>query len=259
MEKFLPLSTHTVHMRWIQPSHLRCETHCLVFLHEALGSIGQWRDFPQRLCNETGLIGIVYERQGHGLSDPLTSPRTDRYLHAYAWEELPEVLAQLIPQDKQVILVGHSDGGTIALLYAARFPNQVAGIITMAAHVINEPETREGIFPAIEAYEQGKLAGLAKYHGSKTDDLFRAWANTWLSPAFRSWNIVADIQAVSCPALVMQGKGDQYGTEEQVQLIGSALERASPVLLDGCKHHPHLEQPEIVLQRIGMWLTDEVL
>lgn len=253
MEKQIQLPTHTVHFQWIRPSNFHTETHCLIFLHEALGSIGQWRDFPTKLCNELVMMGLVYERQGHGNSDPLTKERTDRYLHEYAWNELPALLAELIPMDKKVILVGHSDGGTIALLYAAKFPKQVAGIVTMAAHVINETETRAGIYPAIEAYKAGKLAGLSKYHGDKTDSLFYAWANTWLSPTFENWNIIPDIQNTTCPAIIIQGKGDQYGTEQQVSLILNSLPNSKSLILENCKHHPHLEASERVISNIKAW------
>lgn len=253
--KHLPLSTHKVHLAFIEPQKLLTEDIYLLFLHEALGSIGQWRDFPQLLCDAMGMRGFAYERQGHGLSDGLMGKRESDYLHRYAWEELPEVMQALVPAGKKVILVGHSDGGTIALLYAARFPKLVAGIVTMAAHVLAEPETLAGIHPAIEAYRLGKLAGLQKYHGAQTEALFFAWADTWLSPDFKDWNITDEIRGIACPALIIQGREDQYGTPLQVELIVKQLERAKGVILDQCKHHPHLEKTKAVVELVNAFFS----
>lgn len=248
--KQIQLSTHKVGIAFVEPvKELEADTY-LIFLHEALGSIGQWRDFPQRLCDALGMRGFVYERRGHGASDALTGERDARYLHDYAYDELPELMQLLIPAGKKVILVGHSDGGTIALLYAAKFPKLVAGIVTMAAHVLSEPETLAGIHPAVEAYRLGKLDGLQKYHGDKTEKLFFAWANTWLSPGFEGWNIEKDIHGIACPALIIQGKDDQYGTPLQVELIVQQMENAEGVILEHCKHHPHLEKGNEAIELI---------
>lgn len=251
--KRIPLTSHQVNVAFLEPKKKQDERTYLLFLHEALGSIGQWRSFPQLLCDQLGMAGFIYERQGHGLSDPLSGERDNRYLHNYAYDELPQVIQHLIPSDKKVILVGHSDGGSIALLYAARFPKLVEGLVTMAAHILSEPETLEGIHPAIEAYQQGKLEGLKKYHGDKTETIFYAWANTWLSEGFKDWNITADIEGISCPALIIQGKEDQYGTPLQVKLIVDGMKRGEGVILENCKHHPHLEKTDEVVDLIANW------
>jgi pimeloyl-ACP methyl ester carboxylesterase len=225
----------------------------LLFLHEALGSIGQWKDFPEKLCRALKLSGIVYERQGHGASSPLSSSRTARYLHQYALEELPAFL-DAIKESRPLVLIGHSDGGSIALLFASAFPDRVAGIVTMAAHVINEPETIDGIAPAISAYKAGKLDGLWKYHGDKTHALFYAWADIWRSDVFRNWNITEEISNSNAKALFIQGADDQYGTEKQLDLISQHYKAPhSSLLLEKCGHHPHLEQAEIVLKTIKQW------
>ncbi|XOV67738.1 MAG: alpha/beta fold hydrolase [Fluviicola sp.] len=225
----------------------------LLFLHEALGSIKQWKDFPSRLCTELNLSGIIYERQGHGASSPLSSERTAQYLHQYALEELPAFL-NAIQETRPLILIGHSDGGTIALLFASAFPDRVAGIVTMAAHVINEPETVAGIAPAISAYEAGKLSGLEKYHGGKTPNLFYAWADIWRSDVFRNWNITKEISNSNAKGLFIQGTEDQYGTERQIELISKHyIGEHTTQLLEKCGHHPHLEQTEIVLNVIKEW------
>jgi len=224
----------------------------LLFLHEALGSIGQWKSFPQQLCNALKFNGIVYERQGYGNSSPLTSERTNAYLHHYAWEELPRLLDVLLPQEKKVILVGHSDGASIALLYAAKYPQRVQALVSMAAHVIVEDVTLAGIAPAVQAYQQGKLDGLKKYHGDKTEQLFYAWAHTWNLREFRDWNICKDIETIDCPILAIQGINDQYGTEKQLDLIDqhTPLAIVQKVLIPQCGHHPHLEQPAKVIELI---------
>lgn len=226
-----------------------------LFIHEALGSVGQWKSFPKEVCNELGIEGIVYERQGHGKSDPFTEKRDENYLHRYALEELPAFIDNIIPSTKQLLLIGHSDGGSISLLYDHIYPKRVAGMITMAAHVINEPETIAGIYPAVEAYQQGKLDGLKRYHGDETDDLFQAWANIWTAENFRNWNITNEIGSNN-PAMFIQGKDDQYGTEKQLQLIESNFENGSSLLLNHCGHHPHLEQKERIISVISDFFSN---
>ena len=227
----------------------------LIFIHEALGSIGQWKGFPQVLCNTLGLNGIVYEREGYGQSSALRNARDNDYLNKYAWEELPELLDIILSTDKKVILVGHSDGGSIALLYASKFPNRVVGVISMAAHVIVENETIEGILPAVKAFQAGKLEGLRKFHGDKTDQIFFAWSNIWLSEKFLKWNICEDIKGIQCPVLLMQGDKDQYGTIQQLALIKQSIshEEVSVAWIKDCGHIPFIQQPEIVLDYIYEW------
>lgn len=235
--------------------HVTDDSCVLVFLHEALGSIGQWKGFPQQLCNALHLNGIVYEREGYGHSSALRKQRTNRYLHEYAWEELPELLDTILPKEKQVVLIGHSDGASIALLYAARFPKRVKAVESMAAHVLVEEITRKGIAPAVQAYKAGKLEGLRKYHGDKTEELFYAWANTWNLPEFRDWNICEDIETVTCPVLALQGVNDQYGTSLQLDLIEKAIRKGqvTKTMIPRCGHHPHLEVPEQTEHMIAEW------
>jgi pimeloyl-ACP methyl ester carboxylesterase len=232
----------------------------LVFLHEALGSVGQWKNFPYKLCTSLRLNGIVYEREGYGNSSPLRKKRDKNYLHDYAWEELSELLEIILPKEKKVILVGHSDGASIALLYAARFPKKVKAVVSMAAHVIVEDVTLNGIDPAVEAYKEGKLEGLRKFHGEKTDELFYAWSDTWNLPEFYNWNICEDIETISCPVLALQGINDQYGTELQLDLIKQSVKRGEvmKVMLPKCGHHPHLEVHEDVEQIIIKWFSETV-
>jgi pimeloyl-ACP methyl ester carboxylesterase len=219
----------------------------LVYLHEGLGCHAMWKGFPGMLCRKTGCPGLIYDRLGHGKSSPLTSMRTIRYMHESALKELPRVIAHCIPA-RYFILIGHSDGGSISLIFGAEKPPLLMGIIAEAAHVFVESVTVEGICRMDVAFKNGELDGLKKYHGEKTANLFRAWADTWLSEGFRSWNIEDVLPLVECPVLVIQGSEDQYGTERQVRSIVSGISGwATPVLLENCRHSPHLEDPETVL------------
>lgn len=241
----------------IEPKQLSSGSFVAIFLHEALGSIRQWKSFPQQLCNELGISGIVYDRQGHGESSSFTFERDENYLHNYALEELPAFIDAVIPASKQIILIGHSDGGTVSLLYDSKFASRIVGMITMAAHVINEPETIAGIQPAVDAFELGKLDGLKKYHGHKTNDLFYAWANIWRDQRFQNWNITEEIGSIT-PALFIQGIDDQYGTAKQLDLIQSRFENGTSLLLNGCGHHPHLEKTREVIFAISQFFSKEI-
>lgn len=253
--KIVDLEDFSLAVQPIFTQQVRDENTVLVFLHEALGSIGQWKLFPQQVADLLGLNGIVYERQGYGNSSALQGDRSVDYLHIYAWLELPALLDVILPQEKKVILVGHSDGASIALLFAAKYPERVKAVVSMAAHVIVEDITLNGIAPAVKAYEEGKLVGLQKYHGDKTEKLFYAWADTWNLPAFKNWNICQDIESLTCPLLVLQGATDQYGSELQLDLILKHTPKASAtkVLLPKCGHHPHLEATNETLNHIEKW------
>jgi len=226
----------------------------LVFLHEGLGSIGQWRDFPEALCARTEASGFAYDRLGYGGSDPLPGPRTVRYLHEEALETLPVVLDALSLE--RPVLIGHSDGGTIALLFAAEHPDRVRGVITEAAHVFVEEETLRGIRQAVELYRTTDLRErLARYHGDKVDTVFFGWADTWLSPEFRGWNVESFLTLVSCPLLAIQGMGDPYGTPAQVEaIVRQAAGPAEALLVPDCGHVPHQQARERVLEAMARFI-----
>jgi pimeloyl-ACP methyl ester carboxylesterase len=226
----------------------------LVFLHEGLGCTAMWRDFPDRLCQSTGCPGLVYDRLGYGKSSPLCSPWTVHYLHDYALKELPEVLEKIVPR-RTFVLIGHSDGGSISLIFGAEKPALLKAIVTEAAHVFVEPESLRGVEAAEKAYTKGLFRGLLKQHGAKTDALFRAWADTWRSQWFSYWNIEYLLPSIDCPLLVLQGDRDQYGTDRQVEsIVAKSSGRAIPVFLENCGHAPHQEQPEEVLKIITDYL-----
>ncbi|SUX54297.1 alpha/beta fold hydrolase [Chromobacterium vaccinii] len=231
---------------------------CLVFLHEGLGCDAMWKRFPDQLCEWTGLSGLVYDRLGYGQSAPLDKPRTVHYLHEYALSELPKIVGSQLA-DRDYILVGHSDGGSIALLHAAEQAVRLKGIITAAAHVFVEEITLAGIHQAQSAWHAGKLAGLARYHGEKTAALFHAWADTWLSPGFAHWNIEYALPSITCPLLALQGANDQYGSAAQLHAIAGKTRHGSQLILPNCGHSPHLEAPQAMLEAAALFIRTHCL
>lgn len=226
----------------------------LVFLHEGLGCSAMWKDFPARLCARLGCIGLLYDRRGYGQSDALCAGRSIHYLHRYALQELPQILALLA--GRPYVLVGHSDGGSIALIHAAEQAPGLLGVVTEAAHVVVEDVTLAGIREARLAYGAGKLRGLERYHGAKTAQIFYAWADTWLAPAFSSWNIGYLLPSITCRVLALQGSGDQYGTAAQLDAIAMQARHARAAMLADCGHAPHQDQPEAVLQAIAQFIKE---
>jgi pimeloyl-ACP methyl ester carboxylesterase len=229
------------------------QTPSLVFLHEGLGCTAMWHDFPACVVRDTGLPAIVYDRPGYGRSSGRPHPRENHYLHQEAQAVLPRVLDDL--RIERAILVGHSDGGSIALLAAAAIPEKIAGIITEAAHVFVEPITIEGIRKAVADYGPRQLEQrLARYHGAKARELFFAWSDTWLSESFRDWNIEDCLDRITCPALVTQGREDPYGSERQVKSIVAGIgPRARAMLIPG-GHALHRDAPGLVRQAIAAFV-----
>jgi pimeloyl-ACP methyl ester carboxylesterase len=215
----------------------------LVFLHEGLGSIGQWRDFPQKVSQATGLSAFVYSRAGYGKSDPAPMPRPVTYMHEEALQ-LPRILEAAGIGD--AILIGHSDGASIAILYASA--HACRGVILEAPHVFTEPMGLASIERAREAYVKGDLKPrLAKWH-QNVDAAFWGWNGAWLHPDFRAWNIEASLPAIKAPILVIQGVNDEYGTRAQVDAIAAQAPKVTTLLLDKCGHAPHKDQPEATLR-----------
>lgn len=234
----------------------------LVFLHEGLGAITMWKDFPTRLCAAVGRAGVVIDRWGHGRSEPLGGPvRGGRPLdyHARESEALIEILDRLaIPT---AVLFGHSDGGTIALLAAADAPDRIEACITEAAHVFVEPVTLAGIRDAVAAYEapDSRLrSGLTRHHGpERVDRVFYGWAYAWLSPPFAGWVMTERLVEIRCPVLAIQGLDDQYGTPEQVHaIVGGVSGPAAPLLLESCGHSPHVDSAADVIAAVARLLAE---
>jgi pimeloyl-ACP methyl ester carboxylesterase len=220
----------------------------LVLLHEGLGSVAMWRDFPGRLAHATGCNALVYSRHGYGRSDPLTAPRTVRYMHDEALGALPDLLDQL--GIERPILVGHSDGGSIALIHAGARRRAVAAVVTLAAHVLVEDLSVSSIAAAKVAFETTDLrAKLARYHAD-VDSAFWGWNRIWLDPDFRAWNIEEYLPRIDCPVLAIQGEDDEYGTMEQMRRIGAQVKDVELLELEDCRHSPHRDQPQAVLDAV---------
>ncbi len=230
----------------------------LIFLHEGLGCTAMWKEFPRLLCHTTGCSGLIYDRLGYGKSSPLQKPRDINYLHEYALGELQSVISSLIPE-RSYIIIGHSDGGSIGLIWAGQDPPLMLGLITEAAHVFVDSKTLAGIRAAERAYQQGKFRILNRYHGDKTDSIFRAWSETWLSSWFKDWNIENLLPHVHCPVLGIQGCDDQYGEQFQLSSIISGVTGSTrAMMVKDCGHIPHAEQTDIILSAMAAFIGDIV-
>jgi pimeloyl-ACP methyl ester carboxylesterase len=221
----------------------------LVFLHEGLGSIAMWRDFPVTVAAATGAETLIYSRRGYGKSSPMPGPRSFDYMHDEAQDTLPKLLARLGIDNP--VLIGHSDGASIAIIYAGSRLAPVAGLVLMAPHVFVEDITVESIAAANVAYDTTDLPKrLGRYH-EDVDHTFRGWNDAWLKPDFFDWNIEGFVREITAPMLLIQGIDDEYGTPDQLASI-RRLARApyEVALLPDCRHSPHRDQPEHTLNLI---------
>jgi pimeloyl-ACP methyl ester carboxylesterase len=232
--------------RWIAPS--RRGRPLIVFLHEGLGSAAMWKDFPRRLCDAADCRGLVYSRPGYGRSTPRAAEEAWDldFMHRQAHDVLPALFDALgIDCDaERPWLFGHSDGASIALLFAARYSKQVGGLIVLAPHIVVEDLAIESIEKARAAYLETDLRRrLAKYHADP-DSAFWGWNDIWLHPTFRQWSIEKEIETITCPLLAVQGHDDEYGTLEQIRGIARRVPQAQLLELPDCRHSPHRDQPE---------------
>jgi len=230
----------------------------VVFLHEGLGSVAMWKDFPQRLCDAGDFRGLVFSRPGYGRS---TSRPDDEswdvdFMHRQAHEVLPALFDALgIGAADRPWLFGHSDGGSISLLFAARHPAQVAGLVVLAPHIFVEDVTVAHIEVARQTYLTTDLpARLGRYHDS-ADSAFWGWNRIWLHPHFRQWSIEAELDAIACPVLAVQGVDDEYGTLQQIRGIASRVPGAQRLELPDCAHSPHKDQPQQVIDATVSFIT----
>lgn len=225
----------------------------LVFLHEGLGSVALWRSFPDALCRAAGAPGLVYSRFGYGQSDGIRAPRTPRFMHEEALDVLPRLLDEFAIE--RPVLIGHSDGASIALIHAASTVRPVAAVVLIAPHVFVEPVTIAGIEAASRAYHEGGLRDrLAAYHVD-VDGAFVGWSTIWLSAAFRDWSLAPEIARLKVPSLLIQGTADQYGTLAQLDRIeAGAPVRPERVVIDGAGHVPFRDHEVTVIQAISDFL-----
>ena len=238
---------------WISPA--RNDRPLIVFLHEGLGSLAMWKDFPQRLCEAAACRGLVYSRPGYGRSTPRAIEEAWGldFMHRQAHEVLPALFDALgidVARERPW-LFGHSDGGSIALLYAARWPQHVAGLIVLAPHIMVEDLSVHSIAKARTAYRETDLRErLARYHDDP-DSAFWGWNDIWLHPPFRQWTIEAEIGSISCPVLAIQGLDDEYGTLGQIRGIARRVPHAQLLELPDCGHSPQRDQPEAVIGAVA--------
>jgi len=229
----------------------------IVFLHEGLGSAAMWKDFPAHLCDAAGARGLVYSRPGYGRSS--ARPPAERwqpdFMHRQAHEVLPALLRTL-GVEARPWLFGHSDGASIALLYAARFPQSLAGLVLLAPHIFVEAWGLVSIRKIREAYLATDLKQrLARYHDD-VDSAFWGWNDIWLDPAFEAWSIEAELSAITCPVLAIQGRQDEYGTLEQIQGIARRVPQTQLLELQDCGHAAHRDQPRRVIEAAALFVSD---
>jgi pimeloyl-ACP methyl ester carboxylesterase len=220
-----------------------------VFLHEGLGSVSLWRDFPARVRERTGCGTFAYSRYGYGASETLSHKREPSYMHHEAWVVLPALLeaARL----ERPILFGHSDGASIALLFAARFPGVARALVLEAPHVFVEELSIASITAAKVAFETTDLPAKLARHHRDAESTFRGWNDIWLDPRFRDWNIEADVARIVEPILLLQGEDDEYGTIAQVRSIEARVSNVTTHVLARCAHSPHRDQPDAVLDAVA--------
>lgn len=249
-----------IEYRWLNET--ASDAPIAVFLHEGLGSVAMWRDWPQSLCERLGMRGLVYSRPGYGLSTP--RPHNVKwpvdFMTAQARDILPALLDALdigMLERQRMWLIGHSDGGSITLLYAALHPDALAGAVAIAPHVFVEDISVESIAQTKQLYETTDLrAKLGRYHAD-VDSAFYGWNDIWLNPAFRDWTITSELAPIRAPLLAVQGHDDNYGTMAQIDTIADCVPHAELVKLDACGHSPHRDAPQALNEAIAAFVSKQ--
>lgn len=235
----------------------------VLFLHEGLGSVSMWKDFPDTVCQAAHCRGLVYSRPGYGQSTPRAPDEhwgVD-FMHRQALEVLPAFLAalQIDPLQQKLWLFGHSDGASISLLYAARYPQALVGAIVLAPHIMVEDLTIMSIEQARETYQTTDLSKkLGRYH-QDADSAFWGWNTIWLHPPFRAWSIEDELATIKCPLLAVQGLDDEYGSLEQIRGIARRVPMAELLELPACGHSPHRDQPTTLIAKVSDFICHPTL
>jgi pimeloyl-ACP methyl ester carboxylesterase len=232
---------------WIEPNHAATQT--IVMLHEGLGSIAMWKDFPQQLAARTGCRVLTYSRYGHGNSEMLAEKRPIDFMHHEGEVVLPELLDKL--EIEHPLLFGHSDGGSIALIFAGRFPGRTRALMLEAPHVFVEDLSVTSIAAAKGAYRTTDFRNKLGIYHSEVDSTFWGWNEIWLDPRFRSWNIESYLESIRCPILCIQGEQDEYGTRAQLEAIRTKVAETEILMLSNCGHSPHRDQREATLAKMA--------
>ncbi|MCZ6473861.1 MAG: alpha/beta hydrolase [SAR324 cluster bacterium] len=227
----------------------------LIFLHDGLGASGSWKDIPRTLGHMLGANALVYDRWGYGRSEPRGS-----FPFGFMEGEVPALLELLDGLDlPRVHLVGHSDGGSIALLFAAQYPERLSSLVTEAAHVFVEPRTRAGIQALVDAQAAGRTPSwLKNLHGARADAVLRAWSKGWLSARHKQWNIEQGLGAIQLPTLVIQGMQDEFGSKAQVAAIVDRVAGCRSWLVKSCGHTPHTQAASRFTERVGKFLARHI-
>jgi pimeloyl-ACP methyl ester carboxylesterase len=254
-DSFIDLGDRRLRVRRLVPARSDgLDRTTLVFLHEGLGCIEMWRDFPQRVCDSLGCHGLIYDRTGYGRSSPWPGDPGVRYMEIEADDVLPRLLSVTGIDD--CVLVGHSDGGTIALNYAAHDPEPLRAVVTIAAHAVAEPVGTAAIVRVREAYAATDLREkLARYHDD-VDRTFHLWADAWVAPGFEPMDANSRLPGVQVPVQAIQGEDDEYGSELQLGIIaGKVGGYCETRLLPDCGHSPHLQQAIQVAAEIARFVA----
>jgi pimeloyl-ACP methyl ester carboxylesterase len=236
---------------WIGPGQADRPT--IVMLHEGLGSVALWKHFPQKLVARTGCRVLAYSRYGHGSSHKLMEKRPVKFMHHEGEVVLPQLLDKL--GISRPILLGHSDGGSISLIFAGKYPDRPRALILEAPHVFVEDLSVASITQAKVNYQTTDLPHKLRRHHSHPDATFWGWNDIWLDPEFRSWNIEEYLPAIHCPILCIQGEDDEYGTIAQLKAIQARVPGTEILMLPNCKHSPHRDQPEATLDKMGEFVV----
>ena len=249
----------SIEYQWLNAENTQAPL--MIFLHEGLGSVAMWKQFPQELCDALQCRGLVYSRPGYGLSSP--RPPHEKwgadFMHQQAYEVLPKLLSALNVDTKTnpPLLFGHSDGGSIALLYAAKYPDQLAGAIVLAPHIMVEAVTVKSIEQARTVYLKTNLREkLGRYHDD-VDSAFWGWNDVWLDSKFLSWSIESELTNIRCPLLAIQGLDDKYGSLEQIHGIQRRVRHAELLELAECGHSAHKDQTKIVISEVCRFIQDQ--
>lgn len=256
---FVNVKGRKIYYKFINESLLNKDIPLIIFLHEGLGSCSQWKDFPETISNMLKCPALIYDRYGYGKSDMIKGIRNFNYLQEEGLEMLPELISMLNIKNR-LILFGHSDGGSIALIYASQYRSSVIGIITEADHVIIEDLSVDGIKGSVKEFEKKDSKfkeHLIKYHKEKTDSMFYSWANNWLSERAKDWNIEKELSAIIAPTLIIQGHDDNYGSIQQIFTKMKHIKGTVEVLyIPKCGHIPHYQAKDMVQKRIIEFISN---
>ena len=247
--EFVTINNIDIHCRLYIPKEFDNESLWIIMLHQGLGSIAQWKDFPDKLYKKVNLPILLYDRVGYGETGTINDILPDNFLSYEAYEILPMLIKHF--KIRKYYLFGHSDGATISLLHASSNPNGLVGIMALTPHVFVEKITKQGILKLINDYERGILKYfLSKYHHEKTDILFNRWSNLWLNEPLVSWNMFSELEKITVPVETIQGTNDEFGTIKQLEHIAKRVVRQTyHHIIENCRHNPHFEFPSIVIDK----------